>query len=166
MEIHNENPFSNWLDGKFYEFSEKELINLINRIAKMNNLTKYEQVIHEHICLYVYSIRLGKFRKFNDVRLVKNTVIPNNPLYYILHYSSRNEHNTEYIVLPDEGKVQHSDGGTFKVWFAEANDSTAVNLLLDAIDIYTEGKIKKASNTIAEMQNYRNLARKELDFMM
>jgi len=131
----------------------------------MDNLTRYEEVIQEHICLYVYSIRLGKFRKFNDVRLVKNTVIPNNPLYYILHYS-RNDHNTEYIVLPDEGKVQHSGGGTFKVWYKEANDIAGVKSLLDAIDIYTAGKIKKASDTIAEMQNYRNLAHEELDAMI
>ena len=131
----------------------------------MNTLTKYEQVIHEHICLYAYSIRLGKFRKFNDVRLVKNTVIPNSPLYYILHYS-RNDHNTEYIVLPDEGKVEHSGGGVFKVWYKEANDSAGIKSLLDAVDIYTSGKIEKAYDTIAEMQNYRNLAHVELEIMV
>ena len=131
----------------------------------MANLTKYEQVVQEHICLYVYSIRLNNFRIFNDVGLVKNTMIPNKPLYYI-HYYSWNDYDIEYVVLPDAGKVQHDGCGTFKVWFTEANDNAGVKLLLDAVDIYTAGKIKKASDTIAEMQNYQNLAHETLDFMI
>ena len=130
----------------------------------MANLTRYEQVIQEHICLYVYSIRLNKICIFDDVRLVKNTMFPNDPLYYIHHYSGSN--NTEYTVLPNAGKVLHSGGGTFKVWFAKADDSVGVKSLLEAIDIYTAGKIKKASDTIAKMQKQQIMAHETLDCMM
>ena len=131
----------------------------------MANLTQYEQVIKEHICLYVYSIKLHRFLIFNDVRLVKNTMIPNDPLYYICHYPG-SDNDTEYIVLPNAGEVMHSGGGTFKVWLTKANDSVGVKSLLDAIDIYTSGKIKKAADTIAKMQKYQDLAHEALDFMM
>lgn len=131
----------------------------------MANLTQYEQVIKEHICLYMYSPRLHRFRIFNDVRLVKNTMFPNNPLYYICHYSG-SDNNTEYTVLPNAGEVMHNGGGTFKVWLTKANDSLGVKSLLDAIDIYTSGKIKKAADTIAKMQKYKDLAHEELEFMM
>ena len=129
----------------------------------MSNLTRYEQVVQEHICLYVYSIRLNKIRIFDDVRLVKNTMFPNDPLYYIHHYSGNN--NTEYTVLPDSGEVIHS-GGTFKVWFAKADDNVGVKSLLDAIDIYAAEKIKKASDTIAKMQKQQDMAHETLDCMM
>ena len=129
----------------------------------MATLTQYEQVIQEHICLYVYSIRLNKFRIFNDVRLVKNTMFSYNPLYYIHHYSGSN--NTEYTVSPDAGEVTYS-GGTFKVWLTKANDSVGVKSLLDAVDIYTAGKIKKAFDTIAKMQKQQDMAHETLDCMM
>lgn len=131
----------------------------------MANLTRYEQVIQEHICLYVYSVRLNKFRIFNDVRLVKNTMFPNSPLYYIQHYSG-SDNNTEYTVLPNAGEVLHSGGGTFKVWLTKADDSVGVRSILNAVDIYTAGKIKKASDTIAKMQKQQDMAHEILDCMM
>lgn len=131
----------------------------------MANLTQYEQVVQEHICLYVYSVRLNKLRIFDDVKLVKNTMFPNNPLYYI-HYYSGSDNNTEYTVLPNAGEVIHSGGGTFKVWLTKANNSVGVKSLLDAVDIYTAGKIKKASDTIVKMQKQQNMAHETLDCMM
>ena len=131
----------------------------------MANLTRYEQVVQEHICLYVYSVRLNKFRIFSDVRLVKNTMYPNNPLYYIHHYSG-SDNNTEYTVSPNAGEVLHSNGGTFKVWFTEANADAGVKLLLDAIDIYIAERIKAASNTITTMKKQQDLAHETLDCMM
>ena len=131
----------------------------------MANLTQYEHVVQEHICLYMYSARLNKFRIFDDVRLVKNTKVPSSPLYYIQHYPG-SDNNTEYTVSPYAGKVVHSGGGIFKVWFAKADDSVGVKSLLDAIDIYAAEKIKKASDTIAKMQKQQDIAHETLDYMM
>lgn len=128
----------------------------------MANLTQYEQVVQEHICLYVYSIKLHELRIFDDVRLVKNTMIPNNPLYYIRHYSGN---NTEYTVSPDAGEVIHS-GGTFKVWFEKADNSVGVKSLLDAIDIHVAEKIKNSFDTITKMRKQQDLVHETLDFMM
>ena len=57
-------------------------------------------------------------------------------------------------------------GGTFKIWFAKADDSTGIKSLLDAIDIYTAEKIKKASDTIAKMQKQQDMAHETLDAVM
>lgn len=131
----------------------------------MGNLTQHEQVIQEHICLYTYSVRFDKFRIFNDVMLIKNTMVPNKPLYYTHHYQGSDNY-TKYFVLPDAGKVLHSGDGSFKVWLTEADDSAGVKLLLDAVDIYTVGKIEKAFNTITEMQQHQYVAHETLDCMM
>lgn len=131
----------------------------------MANLTQYEQVVQEHICLYVYSIMLDQLHIFNDVRLVKNTMIPNNPLYYI-HYYSGSDGTTEYIVSPNAGEVRHSNGGVFKVWLTKADDSIGAKYLLDAIDIYIAGRIKAVSNTIATMKKQKDMVHETLDCMM
>lgn len=119
-------------------------------------LTQYEEIIQEHICLYVYSSKLHKFRIFDDVRLVKNNMSPNNPLYYVQHYLG-SDNNTEYTVSSDAGKVLHSSG-TFKVWFIKADNSVGIKSLLDAIDNYTAEKIKKASDIIIKMQKQQDMA--------
>lgn len=126
-------------------------------------LTQYEQVVQEHICLYVYSVRLNNFRIFNDVKLIKNTMYTNNPLYYIHYYSGSN--NTAYTVSPDAGEVIHS-GGVFKVWLTKANDSVGVKSLLDAVDIYAAERIKKASDTIAKIQKQQDMAHETLDVLV
>ena len=123
----------------------------------MNNLTKYEQVVQEHICLYVYSIVLDQLHVFNDVRLVKNTMTPNNPLYYI-HYYSGSDGTTEYIVSPN--------AGVFKVWLTKADDSIGAKYLLDAINIYIAERIKAASNTIATMKKQKDMAHDTLDVLV
>ena len=131
----------------------------------MANLTQFEQVVQEHICLYVYSVRLNKFRIFNDVRLVKNIMFPNNPLYYI-HYYPGSDGATEYIVSPNAGEVQHSNGGVFKVWLTEANDSAGAKLLLDAIKKKIDERIKAASNTISTMKKQKETSHDTLDVLV
>lgn len=128
-------------------------------------LTRYEQVVQEHICLYVYSVRLNKFRIFNDVKLVKNTMTPNSSLYYINYYSEDIDNN-EYIVSPNAGEVLHSNGGVFKVWFTKADDSAGIKSLLDAIDVYIVERIKAASNTIDTMIKQQDMAHEILDCMV
>ena len=130
----------------------------------MANLTRYEEVVQEHICLYVYSVRLNKFRIFNDIKLVKNTMIPNSPLYYIQYYLKTDD--AEYVVSPNAGEVLHSNGGVFKVWFTKADDSVGVKSLLDAIDIYIAERIKAASNTIDTMKKQKDMAHETLNYMM
>ena len=130
----------------------------------MATLTRYEEVVQEHICLYVYSLRLQKFSIFNDVRLVKNIMFQNNPLYYIHHYSG-SDNNTEHTVSPNAGEVLNN-GGIFKVWFAKADDSVGVKYLLDAIDIYTDEKINKASDVITKMRYQQDVAHDTLDCIM
>lgn len=126
----------------------------------MRTLTQFEQVVQEHICLYVYSIRLNKFRIFNDVRLIKNVMFPNKPLYYINYYSANN--NTEYTVSSNAGEVLHDSGGMFKLWFTKANNNIGIKSLLDAIDFYTAEKIDEALNVINKMKKQRDLAHAEL----
>lgn len=127
-------------------------------------LTRYEQVMHEHVALYVYSTKLNKFSVFDDVRLIKNTIFPDKPMYYIHHYSGSDAH-TEYIVSSNAGEVLNS-GGTFKVWFVKADNSVGIKTLIDAIDIYIAEKIKKASDTITKMKKQQNMAHEILDVMM
>ena len=128
----------------------------------MATLTQFEQVAQEHICLYVYSLRLQKFCIFNDVRLVKNTMFPKSPMYYIQHYSGN---NTEYTVSPNAGEVLNNSG-IFKVWFTKADDSIGIKSLLDAIDIYSAEKIKNAFDTITKMRKQQDIAHENLDIMM
>lgn len=131
----------------------------------MADLTRYEQVVQEHICLYVYSVWSDKFRIFNDVKLVKNTMIPNSPLYYINYYSEDIDNN-EYIVSPNAGEVLHSNGGVFKVWFTKADDSVGVKSLVDAIDIYITERIKAAYNTVTTMKKQQDIVHETLDCIM
>ena len=112
----------------------------------------------------MYSVRLHKFHIFNDVRLVKNTMFSNKPLYYVHHYLGSDNY-TEYTVSPNAGEVLHN-GGTFKVWLTKADDSIGIKSLLDAIDIYTAEKIKKASDAITKMQKQQDMAHETLEVIM
>lgn len=127
----------------------------------MDRLTRYDYVIEEHICLYVYSVKLNKFRIFNDVKLIKNIMIPSEPLYYI-HYYSKSDNTEYYTVSPNAGEVLHSNGEVFKVWFMKEDDAVGIKSLLDAIDVYIAEQIEEAHNTITTMKKQQDLAHEEL----